>query len=86
MMREPESAHLPVDLADGVHLVIVGAEGVGADELRQALRAMGFGHADGPHLVKHDGHAGLGDLPCGFGAGESAADDMDGACDHRRGM
>ncbi len=32
----------------------------------------------GPHLVQHHRHAGAGDLPGGFGAGEAAADDVDG--------
>ncbi len=72
------AAHLLVQQADGVRLPVVGAERVGADELGQAVRLVGVGHARGTHLVQHDGHAGTGDLPGGFGAGEAAADDVDG--------
>ena len=32
----------------------------------------------GPHLVQHDRHAGAGDLPGGFRAGEAAANDVNG--------
>ncbi len=32
----------------------------------------------GAHLVEDDGDAHFGGLPCGFGAGEAAADDVDG--------
>ena len=71
-------AHLPVQQADGVLLVVVGAEGVRADELGEAAGLVGEGADDGAHLVQDDGNAGLGDLPGGLGAGEAAADDVDG--------
>ena len=71
-------AHLPVQQADGVLLVVVGAEGVGADELGEAVGLVGEGADDGAHLVQDHGHADRGDLPGGLGAGEAAADDVDG--------
>jgi hypothetical protein len=37
-----------------------------------------LGHADGPHLVHKNRHAGTGCLPSGLAAGEAAADDVDG--------
>ena len=58
---------------------IVGAERVGADELGQAVGLVGVGAAHRAHLVQDDGHAGLGDLPGGFRAGEPAADDVNWA-------
>ena len=70
--------HLPVQQADGVLLVVVGAEGVRADELGQAVGLVGEGADHGAHLVQHDRHARLGDLPGGLGAGEAAADDVNG--------
>jgi hypothetical protein len=76
--QRAQPAHLPMQLADGVGERIVGAEGVGADELGQAFRLVRFGPADGAHLVQDDGDASLGDLPGGFGAGETAANDVNG--------
>ena len=40
--------------------------------------------AQRPHLVQHDRHAGLRDLPGGLRAGEAAADDVDGFCSGHR--
>ena len=70
--------HFLVQQADGIVLVVVGAEAVGADELGEALREVGLGHALGPHFVEHDPGAGFRRLPGRFGAGEAAADDVDG--------
>ena len=75
-------AHLPVQQADGVLLVVVGAEGVGADELGQGVGLVGEGADRGAHLVQDDGHAHLGGLPGGLGAGEAAADDVDRVVGH----
>ena len=72
-------AHLPMQQADGILLVVVGAEGVGADELGQPVRLVREGANDRPHLVQHHGHAHRRRLPGGLRAGETAADDMDGA-------
>ena len=36
------------------------------------------GGAHGPHFVKDARHSAAGDLPGGFGAGQAAADDVDG--------
>ncbi|MNX74228.1 hypothetical protein D3C86_1056610 [compost metagenome] len=70
--------HLGVQQADGVVFPVVRTEGVGADQLGQAIRLVRVGldarHA--AHFMQDDGHAGLGDLPGGFGAGEAAADDV----------
>ena len=57
---------------------VVGAERIGADELSQAIGAMGLCHPSGPHLVQDDAYAGSGDLPGSFGAGQARADDMHG--------
>ena len=43
-----------------------------------AAVAHAHGAAHAAHLVQDDRHAGRGDLPSGFAAGEAAADDMDG--------
>ena len=70
------AAHLLVDHADGIVLRIVGAEGIGADQLGQLVGQMGLGAAHRAHLVQHDRHAGLRELPCRFAAREPAAHDM----------
>ena len=85
MTRPPAGAHLPVQEADGVLLVVVGAEGVGADELGQRAGLVGGGAGRRAHLVQDDGDAGLGGLPGGLGSGEAAADDVDGV-GHGRGF
>ena len=76
------AAHLLVQQADRVGGRVVGAERVGADELGQAVRLVRLGGAHGPHLVQHDGDAGLRDLPGGLRAREAAADDVDGGVRH----
>ena len=76
--QRAQRAHLLMQQADRVGFGIVRAEGVGADELGKAFGLVGVGAANRAHLVQHDRNAGLGDLPGGFGAGEAAADDMDG--------
>jgi hypothetical protein len=68
--------HLLMQQADGIVLGIVGAERVGADQLGQAIGLVRLGLAHRAHLVERHGHAGLGELPGGFAAGEAAADDM----------
>ena len=45
-----------------------------------------IGAANGAHFVQDDGNAGLGRLPCGFRAGEAAADDVDGIDAHGLGI
>ena len=74
--QRARAPHLLVQQADGIVGGIVGAEGVGADQLGQAVGEMRIGAAHRPHLVQHHGHAGRRDLPGGFRAGEAAADDM----------
>jgi len=73
-----QPAHLGVQQADSVARPVVGAEGVGADQLGQAIGLVGVGAAHRPHLVQHHGYAGFGDLPGGLGAGQAAADHMHG--------
>ena len=75
-------AQLRVQQADGIGVGVVRAERVGADELGQAVRLVRVGAAHGPHLVQDDGNAAIDDLPSGFGAGETAADDVNGVCFH----
>ncbi len=70
--------HLRVQQSDGVVLGIVGAEGVGADQLGERRRDMRLGAAHRPHLVQHHADAGARQLPGGLAAGKAAADDVDG--------
>ncbi len=58
--------HFFVQQADGVVLVVVGAEGVGADELGKAAGQVGLGELVRPHFVQDDGRAGFRRLPGGF--------------------
>ena len=62
------ASHLLVQQADRVVGGIVGAEGVGADQLGQAVGEMRIGAAHRAHLVQHHRHAGRRDLPRGLGA------------------
>ena len=72
------AAHLGMQQADRIVLPVVGAEGVGADQLGQAVRLVRRGAHHGPHLVQHDGNPGRGDLPGALRAGEAAADHVHG--------
>src|SRR5881275_2545333 len=63
---------------DRIRLGVVGAKGVRANELGEAAGLVRGGAVQWAHLVQRDGHAALRDLPGGFGAGEPAADDVDG--------
>ena len=74
--QRARAPHLLVQETDGVVLRIVGAEGVGADELGEIFGEMCLGAAHGSHLVQHHRHAGLGELPRGFAAREAAAHDV----------
>ena len=53
-------------------------ERVAADEFGEAVGLVRRSGAHGAHLVEHARHSAAGDLPGGFRAGESAADDVDG--------
>ena len=68
---------LLVQEAHGVALGIVGAERVGADQLREPVRYVRLGGAHRPHLPELDRSAAAGDLPRRLAAGEAAADDAD---------
>ena len=63
--------------SQGGGILRLGFQGVAANEFGEAIGLMGGGGAHGAHFVEHGGEAGFGDLPGGFGAGESAADDVD---------
>ncbi len=56
-------AHFPMQQAHGVLLVIIRAEGVGADHLAQKPGLVGEGFDLGAHLVDHDFHARVRRLP-----------------------
>jgi hypothetical protein len=48
MISEPQRPHLGVQQADGVVLGVVGAEGVGADQLGQAVGLVRVGRCRAP--------------------------------------
>jgi len=76
--QRAERAHLLVEQPDRIILRVVGTE---------AIRAHHFGESGGlvrrsavstpAHFAEAHAKAGLGQLPCGFGSGEPAADDVD---------
>jgi hypothetical protein len=67
-----------VDEADGIMLGIVGAEAVRADQLGQRIGMMSGGRLPrAAHLGEPNPDPRLGQLPGGFGAGKTAADDVD---------
>jgi hypothetical protein len=65
--------------ANRARLRIVGAKGIGTDKLGEIAALMHGRRFDWPHLMQDDGHVLLRDLPGGFRAGETGADDVDGA-------
>ena len=89
MISEPSRRISSCSRPTALLLGVVGAERVRADEFGQPVGLVSVGAAHRAHLVQDDGHAGLGDLPSGFRAGEAAADDMDGriwfSCDGNSG-
>ncbi len=58
--------HLGMQQADRVVFGIIGAEGIGTDELGQAIGLVRVRTANRAHFMQHDGNAGLRCLPCGF--------------------
>jgi len=76
--QRTQSAHLGVQQANGIISRVIGAERIGTDELGKPIGVVGLGWPHRPHLVQYDADAGFGDLPGSFGAGEAAANDMDG--------
>ena len=56
----------------------LGTEGVATDEFGEVFAVVGGAFYKGPHFMEHDGNSGLGDLPRGFGSGQSTADDVNG--------
>lgn len=66
-----------MEQANGVFLIIVGPEGVGADQFGQARALVRRGHvAAAAHFRKAHLQATLGELPGGLGSGHAAADDV----------
>ena len=76
--------HLLVQQAYRVGFGVVGAEGVGAHQLRKIFGEVRLGPAHRPHLVQHHRHACGGKLPRGFAAGQSAAHNVNWAQNLRR--
>ena len=76
--------HLLMQDADRIRGVIIGPERVRADELGQLVSLVGFSAAHAAHFVYDDGNAHIGGLPGSFGAGHSAADDVDRFDAHER--
>ncbi len=72
------AAHLFMQEPDCIRFPLVGAEGVRADKLGQAIGLVGVGHALRTHFMQYDGDAGMGDLPGRFAARQSAANHMNG--------
>ena len=76
MISDPASRISCVQQADGIHLGIVGAEGIGADELGAAARVVRIGQALRPHFMQHHPAAGSGRLPGSLRTGETRPDDV----------
>ena len=57
--------------------MLIALEGVTADEFGEAVGLMRGRAEDRAHFVESDRDAALGELESGFGAGETAADNMD---------
>jgi hypothetical protein len=66
-----------MDDADGIVLRVIGAEGVGTDQLGEAVGLVCVGAAHRAHFMQDHRQAAPCDLPGGFGAGEAAANDVD---------
>ena len=63
---------------DRIVVGIVRAEAVGADHFGEAVGLMCRSRvAAAPHFAEADAKPGFGELPCGFGPCEAAADDVD---------
>ncbi len=79
-----ELAHLVMQQANGVLLVIVRAERVGTDQFGQARGLVRRGHlAAAAHFRKAHLQPALGELPGGFAAGHAAADNVNVICHAR---
>ena len=55
--------------------MLIALERIAANEFRKPVGLMRIRGADGAHFMQDDVDAALGQLPCGFGAGQSAAGD-----------
>ena len=70
--------HFFMQQPHGVVLPVVGAEGVGADQLCQTVGLVRVCAFYRPHFMQHDRQPGLGRAPGSFRAGEAAADNVKG--------
>jgi hypothetical protein len=75
--QRAKPAHLLVQEPDGGLFVVVGAEGIGADQLCQPLGLVRIGRAQRTHLMQGNRQAALANLPGRLRARQPAADDMD---------
>ena len=83
--QRAQPAHLGMQQSHRVVGGVVRAERVGADQFGQAFGAVRVGHPLGAHLVQHDAHAGIRNLPRGFRTGEAATDNVDDVSLNRSG-
>ena len=60
------AAHFRMQEANGIMLPIIGAKGIGTDQLGQALALMRLGAAMRAHFVQYDRHTHLNRLPGRF--------------------
>ena len=61
---------------DGIHFMIIGPEGIGADKLCQSVCLVCFRAFYPTHFMQDNGHTGIRGLPGGFRSGHAAANDM----------
>ncbi|QTK78486.1 hypothetical protein AT6N2_C0610 [Agrobacterium tumefaciens] len=70
--------HFRMNDTDRIRRRIVGAEGIGTDQFRQRIALMCVRAAHAAHFMQNNGDTAFGNLPCGFRAGQSSADDVNG--------
>jgi hypothetical protein len=75
-----------MEQAHGIIFSIVGAEGIGADELGAAIGLMGGGAFDAAHFMEDHGHARICALPSGFAASQSSPYNVYGFVCHFEGI
>ena len=72
--QAPQAAQLLLEQSYSV-FKLVGAQGIGAAQLREEIALMGWGLFLRLHFPESDGNAALGQLPGAFTAGQAGADD-----------
>jgi hypothetical protein len=73
-----QPAHFGMEKPDSVVGGVVGAKGIRTNEFSIAFRSMRLCHPSRTHLVKNDANASIRCLPGRFGAGKTAADNVNG--------